>query len=105
LAELIREQVLMRTREELPHAVEVDVSEVETREDGLIEVKAHIWAETDSQKSILIGKGGRKIKEIGTGARTELERELDGRVFLDLKVRVRAHWRRDDALLNRLGID
>ncbi|MFN2612446.1 MAG: GTPase Era [Solirubrobacterales bacterium] len=105
LAELIREQVLMRTREELPHAVEVDVSEVETREDGLTEVKAHIWAETDSQKSILIGRGGRKIKEIGTGARTELERELDGKVFLDLKVRVRAHWRRDDALLDRLGID
>lgn len=105
LAELIREQVLMRAREELPHAVEVEVSEVEAREDGLTEVKAHIWAETDSQKSILIGKGGRKIKEIGTGARTELERELDGKVFLDLKVRVRAHWRRDDALLDRLGID
>jgi GTP-binding protein Era len=105
LAELIREQVLMRTREELPHAVEVDVSEIETREDGLTEVKAHIWAETDSQKSILIGKGGRKIKEIGTAARVELERELEGKVFLDLKVRVRAHWRRDEALLDRLGIE
>jgi GTP-binding protein Era len=105
LAELIREQVLMRTRDELPHAVEVDVSEIETREDGLTEVKAHIWAETDSQKSILIGKGGRKIKEIGTAARVELERELGGKVFLDLKVRVRAHWRRDEALLDRLGIE
>ncbi len=105
LAELIREQVLMRTREELPHAVEVEVSEIERREDGLTEVKAHIWAETESQKSILIGKGGRKIKEIGTAARHELARELEGKVFLDLKVRVRSHWRRDEALLDRLGID
>jgi GTP-binding protein Era len=105
LAELVREQVLLRTREELPHAVEVEVSDVETREDGLTEVKAHVWAETDSQKSILIGKNGRKIKEIGTAARKELEAELGGKVFLDLKVRVRSHWRRDDALLDRLGIE
>jgi GTP-binding protein Era len=105
LAELIREQVLMRTREELPHAVEVELSELETREDGLTEVKAHIWAETESQKSILIGKGGRKIKEIGSGARAELERELGAKVFLDLNVRVREHWRRDGALLDRLGIE
>jgi GTPase len=105
LAELIREQVLMRTREELPHAVEVEVSETETRADGLTEVRAHVWAETDSQKKILVGKGGRKIKEIGTAARVELERELGSKVFLDLQVRVREHWRRDDALLDRLGID
>jgi GTP-binding protein Era len=105
LAELIREQVLMRTREELPHAVEVEVSETETRDDGLTEVRAHVWAETDSQKKILVGKGGRKIKEIGTAARVELERELGSKVFLDLQVRVREHWRRDDALLDRLGID
>jgi GTP-binding protein Era len=105
MAELIREQVLMRTREELPHAVEVEVSETETRADGLTEVRAHVWAETDSQKKILVGKGGRKIKEIGTAARVELERELGSKVFLDLQVRVREHWRRDDALLDRLGID
>jgi GTP-binding protein Era len=105
MAELIREQVLMRTREELPHAVEVEVSETEVRDDGLTEVRAHIWAETDSQKKILVGKGGRKIKEIGTAARVELERELGTKVFLDLQVRVREHWRRDDALLDRLGID
>jgi GTP-binding protein Era len=105
LAELIREQVLRRTRDELPHAVEVQVSEVAHREDGVVEVHAHVWAETESQKGILIGAGGRKIKEIGTAARTELERELGGRVFLDLKVRVRKHWRRDDGLLDRLGIE
>jgi GTP-binding protein Era len=105
LAELIREQVLRRTRDELPHAVEVQVSEVAHREDGVIEVKAHVWAETESQKGILIGSGGRKIKEIGTAARRELEQELGGRVFLDLKVRVRKRWRRDEGLLDRLGIE
>ena len=105
LAELIREQVLHRTREELPHAVEVEVVEVAPRDDGLIGVSAQVWAETESQKGILIGAGGKKIKEIGSGARIELERELGSKVFLDLKVRVRSHWRRDDALLDRLGIE
>jgi GTP-binding protein Era len=104
LAELIREQVLRRTRDELPHAVEVEVSEVEPRDD-LTEITAQIWAETDSQKGILIGAGGKKIKEIGSGARAELERELGGKVFLDLKVRVRRKWRRDEGLLDRLGIE
>jgi len=105
LAELIREQVLRRTRDELPHAVEVQVSDVAYREDGVVEVHAHVWAETESQKGILIGSGGKKIKEIGTAARTELERELGGRVFLDLQVRVRKRWRRDEGLLDRLGIE
>jgi GTP-binding protein Era len=105
LAELIREQVLHRTREELPHAVEVEVEEVRARGDGLTEVSARVWAETESQKAILIGKRGRKIKEIGVGAREELETELGSRVHLDLRVRVRPRWRRDDALLDRLGIE
>ncbi|MGA8218829.1 MAG: GTPase Era [Solirubrobacterales bacterium] len=105
LAELIREQVLRRTRDELPHAVEVQVSEVAHREDGVVEVHAHVWAETESQKGILIGSAGRKIKEIGTAARGELERELGGQVFLDLQVRVRKRWRRDEGLLDRLGIE
>jgi GTP-binding protein Era len=105
LAELVREQVLRRTRDELPHAVEVEVTDVDVRENGLTDVKAQIWAETESQKGILIGAGGAKIKEIGQGARKELETELDGKVFLDLKVRVRKHWRRDEGLLDRIGID
>jgi GTP-binding protein Era len=107
LAELIREQVLNRTRQEIPHSVEVSVTEVsEPRpEDGLVEVTAEIWAETESQKGILIGKHGAKIEEIGTGARRSLERELDHRVHLDLEVRVRKHWRRDEDLLDRLGIE
>ena len=105
LAELIREQVLRRTREELPHAVEVQVTDIERREDDLTDVRAQVWAETESQKGILIGRGGAKIKEIGSAARKELERELGGRVFLDLKVRVRGKWRRDEGLLDRIGIE
>jgi GTPase len=105
LAELVREQVLRRTRDELPHAVEVVVDEVAERDDGLIEVSAQIWAETDSQKAILIGKGGRMVRDVGTAARKELERELGARVFLDLQVRVRERWRRDEGLLDRLGIE
>jgi GTP-binding protein Era len=83
----------------------VVVDERGEREDGLIEIRAQIWAETESQKSILIGKGGRMVREIGTAARKELERELGGKVFLDLQVRVRERWRRDEGLLDRLGID
>ena len=105
LAELIREQVLNRTRQEIPHSVEVKVSEVRSRADGLVTVKAEIWAETDSQKRILIGKKGAKISEIGTASRRSLERELEAQVHLDLNVRVRRHWRRDEDLLDRLGIE
>jgi GTP-binding protein Era len=105
LAELIREQVLRRTREEIPHAVEVIVSEPVARDDGLVEVGAQIWVEEDSQKGILIGKGGRMVREIGTAARRELEAELEARVFLDLEVRVRDRWRRDERALDQLGID
>jgi GTP-binding protein Era len=105
LAELIREQVLNRTRDEIPHSVEVNVKEVDRREDGLVTVGAEIWAETESQKGILIGKGGKKVGEIGTAARSSLEAELGAKVHLELKVRVRSHWRRDEGLLDRLGIE
>jgi GTP-binding protein Era len=103
LAELVREQVLARTRQELPHAVEVQVEEIEER-GSLIAVRALLWVETESQKGIVIGSGGRMIKAIGTAARRELERQLGTRVHLDLSVRVRRSWRADDALLDRLGI-
>jgi GTPase len=105
LAELIREQVLNRTREEIPHSVEVSVKEITTREDGLITIRAEVWAETESQKGILIGRGGTKVVEIGTGARRSLEAELAAKVHLDLQVRVRRRWRRDEDLLDRLGIE
>jgi GTPase len=103
LAELVREQVLHRTRQEVPHAVEVQVEEIEDRGDVLA-VRAAIWVETESQKGILIGAGGRMIKGIGTSARKEIEHELARHVHLELSVRVRRSWRADDALLDRLGI-
>jgi len=105
LAELIREQILKRTREEVPHAVEVFVDGLELRDDGLFEVRAQVWVETESQKAILIGKGGRMVRDVGAAARRELERELGGKVFLDLQVRVRERWRQDEGLLDRLGIE
>jgi len=105
LAELVRERALARTREEVPHAVEVQVEELEERDDGSLLVQARIWAETESQKGILIGAGGRMVKAIGASARREMELETGRRVHLDLSVRVRKGWRRDEALLDRLGID
>jgi GTP-binding protein Era len=105
IAELVREQVLLRTREELPHAVEVEIDELEEREDGLLVVRARVWAETESQKGILVGAGGRMVKAVGTAARKEIEQLLDRRVHLELHVRVRKGWRRDEALLDRLGIE
>lgn len=105
LAELIREQVLNRTRQEIPHSVEVAVAEIERREDGLVTVRAEVWVETESQKRILIGSGGAKVGEIGAAARRSLEAELGARVHLDLNVRLRRAWRRDEGLLDRLGIE
>ncbi len=103
LAELVREQVLHRTRQEVPHSVEVQVDEINEQHE-LVVVHAYLWVETESQKGILIGARGRMIKAIGTAARRELERELGKRVHLDLSVRVRRSWRADESLLDRLGI-
>ncbi|WP_231398543.1 GTPase Era [Conexibacter woesei] len=105
LAELIREQILRRTFEEVPHAVEVVVEEVDTEREDLTVVRARAWVETESQKGILVGAGGKMIRAIGTAARKELQRDLGTKVHLDLQVRVRRGWRGDDALLDRLGFD
>ncbi len=104
LAELVREQVLLRTREEVPHACEVEIEDI-SQQDGRFRIEAVILVETDSQKGILIGAGGRMIKAIGMGARRALERELGGHVHLALQVRVRRHWRTDERVLDRLGIE
>jgi GTPase len=103
LAELIREQVLARTREEVPHSVEVVVEDIERGDP--VRIEAVILAETESQKRILIGAGGQMVKSIGIAARRAIERELSDRVHLALKVRVRRHWRADEQLLDRLGIE
>jgi GTP-binding protein Era len=104
-AELIREQILRRTFQEVPHAVEVVVEDIDHSRDDLVRVRALAWVEAESQKGILVGAQGAMIKAIGTAARRELERHLGARVYLDLSVRVRRRWRADDALLDRLGIE
>jgi len=104
LAELVREKVLMRTREEVPYAVAVGVEEVAERAGkDLTDVIATIFVERESQKGILIGKGGRMLKEIGTGARLEMEALLGTKVFLDLRVRVKKDWRRDERAIREFG--
>ncbi len=105
LAELIRGAALIRTRQEIPHSIEARVTGLQQREDGLWTVTARLWVESESQKRILIGKGGSKVREIGAAARKELERELGGKVHLDLRIEVRHRWRQDDDLLDRLGIE
>jgi GTPase len=99
IAELVREQALERTREEVPHAVTVEVDEIEEGR-----VRALVYVETESQKGIMVGKGGDMIKAIGSAARPEIERLLGRKVFLELQVKVRPKWRRDERVLERLGI-
>ena len=96
--------MIRRTFQELPHAIEVLVEELERPREGLVRVRALIWVESESQKGIVIGAHGRMIKAIGTAARREMVRELGDHVHLDLSVRVRRDWRADDGLLDRLGI-
>ena len=105
LAELIREQVLSRTREEVPHAVEVELESIDSSRADLVRIEAVVLVETESQKGILIGAGGRMVKAIGTAARRAIERQLGAHVHLELSVRVRRHWRGDERLLDRLGIE
>jgi GTP-binding protein Era len=105
LAELVREQVLARTREEVPHAVEIEIEAIDRAREELVRIEAVILVETESQKGIVIGAGGRMVKSIGIAARRAIERELGARVHLELAVRVRRHWRGDERLLDRLGIE
>jgi GTP-binding protein Era len=105
-AELIREKVLAHTRDELPYttAVTIDQYEEADREGGLTRIHASILVDTDSQKPIVVGKAGEMIKRIGTEARLDLEQMLDGKVFLDLHVKVRTDWRDDERLLDEMGL-
>lgn len=105
MAELIRAAALVRTREEIPHSIEVKVRRISRREDGLTVVEAEIWVESESQKGILIGKKGFRVHEIGSDARRSLEQEVGEQVHLELKVKVRKKWRRDEDMLDRLGIE
>jgi len=99
LAELVREKAIQLTRDEVPHSISAEVEEIEDKV-----VSAAVYVETDSQKQILVGKGGAMIREIGTRARPEVEALLGHPVFLELKVKVRPKWRRDERMLERLGL-
>jgi GTP-binding protein Era len=99
ISELIREKALQLTRDEVPHSISVEIEELDEKL-----LRAFVLVETESQKQILVGKKGAMIREIGTRARPEIEALLGHRVFLELKVKVRPKWRRDDAQLERLGL-
>lgn len=102
-AELIREQVLRFTRDEVPHAVAVVVGTFKERENNVVYIAANIYVERESQKGILIGKGGQMLQRIGAAARQEIERMVGGRVYLDLWVRVSKNWRRDLQRVRQMG--
>jgi GTPase len=99
VAELVREKAIQLTREEVPHAITAEVEEL-----GEKVVRVSIYVETDSQKLILVGKRGAMVREIGTRARPEVEALVEHPVFLELQVKVRPKWRRDERMLERLGI-
>jgi GTPase len=99
IAEVVREKALQLTREEVPHAITVEVDEIEEGR-----VRALVYVETESQKGIVVGKKGAMVREIGTRARPEVEALVGGRVFLELQVKVRPKWRRDPRMLERLGL-
>ncbi|MBM3269085.1 MAG: GTPase Era [Candidatus Sericytochromatia bacterium] len=101
--ELVREQVLRQTEEEVPHAVAVRIESWTEREDGLVQIAATLFVERDSQKGILIGEKGTRLREVGSKARAEIEKLLGARVFLELWVKVMPHWRREKAALKKLG--
>lgn len=104
IGELIREKVLEYAREEVPYSVAVEVEEVSPRQGKeLIDVRASLLVERSSQKGILIGQGGKRIKEVGRKARHDIESLLGSHVFLDLLVKVKSDWRRDERTLEDLG--
>lgn len=104
VAELIREKLLELTREEIPHSVAVVVDEIERDEDGDgLTIEATIYVERRSQKGIVIGKGGRMLKDVGTRARPEIEALLGSHVFLRLRVKVETDWQRREAMVDRFG--
>ena len=103
VAELVREKVLQLTREEIPHAVAVDVDEMTTRANQDIYIRATIYVERDSQKGIVIGSRGKLLKDIGALARKDIETLLGAKVFLDLWVKVKKDWRNRDGVLHNFG--
>ncbi len=105
VSEIVREKLLDRLREELPHSLAVRMEDMEQRDDGIIDIAADLIVERKSQKGIVIGKGGVMLRDAGTEAREELERLLGAKVNLQLRVVVEKDWQRRPQLLDRLGFD
>ena len=104
IADLIREATLEGVNEELPHSIAVTIDEMGQREDGLHQIYASLWVERDSQKGIMIGKGGGKLRDIGSRARAEIEALLGHRVYLSIQVKVSKEWQRDAKKITKLGL-
>ena len=104
IQELIREATLEGVADELPHSIAVTIDEMNERDDGLLNIFANLWVERDSQKGIIIGKGGQKLKDIGQRARAEVEAFLGRRVHLAIQVKVSKEWQRDSKKIDRLGL-
>lgn len=104
IGELIREKVLHRTRDEIPHSIAVEVEEIQDKE-TLVSIRAVIYVERDSQRGILIGKSGAMLKQIGSDARQDIEQMLGCKVFLELWVKVKKDWRNREGILRNLGYD
>lgn len=105
IAELIREQILEATRDEVPHSVAVVVEQMKLRDDGKIYVGATIYVERDSQKGIIIGRGGLMLRKIGSKARREIEYLLGEKVYLDLWVKVNEDWRNKESAIKSLYLE
>ncbi|MDB4868224.1 MAG: GTPase Era [Cohnella sp.] len=102
-AELIREKILLKTREEIPHSIAVEIESMGVGDNGVVNIGAIIYVERDSQKGIIIGKSGALLKEIGQLARFDIERLLGSKIFLELWVKVKKDWRNRDSVLRSLG--
>lgn len=105
IAELIREQILEATRDEVPHSIAVIVEQMKLQDDGKIYVGATIYVERDSQKGIIIGRGGMMLRKIGSKARREIEYLLGEKVYLDLWVKVNEDWRNKESAIKSLYLD
>ena len=103
ITEIVREKILLKTRDEIPHSVAVEIIEVKREEGKVDKFNINIYVERDSQKGIIIGKNGKMLKEIGTEARNEIERLLDQKIYLGLWVKVKDEWRKKKPFLKEMG--
>lgn len=103
VSEIIREKIIQQTEDEIPYSVAIEINQWSEREDGVVFIQANIYVEREGQKGIIIGKGGARLKTIGTNARLEIEKLLGTKVFLELWVKIKKDWRSSERVLKELG--